>query len=190
MAAFQRVLDADNKRKTKAGQTAGKVEGFRLTKELKQEIREGAPGGKKFDPLSKIALYRRGRKRQRNPLARSLAFVSYNAKVHGDKYRIEVGYLSEGSRKASRSIQSLVKRHAKGFSQSVTEEHRSYLRRIGGKFKKRKPEIAKYFFLLGKTAQLKTPARPIIEPFWRAHKHEVLANIQSNFKRKMKGERI
>ena len=190
MAAFQRVLDADNKFKTKAAQTAGKVEGFRLSKELKAEIREGAPGGKRLDPLSEIALYFSGRKRNRKPLSKLAAPVAYNAKAEGNKYRIAIGYLTEGARKSSKSIQSLVERHAQGFSQSATEQARSYLRRIGGKFKKRRPGVAKYFFLLPKTAQLKTPARPIIEPFWRAHKHEIMTNIALNFKRKMKGERI
>jgi len=190
MAAFQRQLDADNARKGKAAQTALKVEGFRLMQELTSEIHEGAPGGKRFDPLSEIALHITGRKRTRKPLSKLAAPVAYTARKEGDAYRIQVGYLTEGPRKASKSMQSLVERHAGGFSWSVSDQWRSYLRRIGGKFKKRRPGTAKYFFLLPRTMQMKSPPRPIIEPFWRAHQHEVLPNIQANFARKMQGERI
>jgi hypothetical protein len=48
----------------------------------------------------------------------------------------------------------------------------------------------KYFFLKKSTKELKTPARPIIEPFWAAYKADADRNITSNFNKKMRGDRI
>ena len=52
-------IDAE---RIKAGQTAAKVEAFRLRKALQQELRRGAPGGVPVKPLSEIAKMLRGTK--------------------------------------------------------------------------------------------------------------------------------
>jgi hypothetical protein len=49
---------------------------------------------------------------------------------------------------------------------------------------------AKFFFLRPQTERLKTPARPIIKPFWAAHRDEALGGIHDLWMRKFRGERI
>ncbi len=61
--------------------------------------------------------------------------------------------------------------------------------RIGSKMGERS-RLRKYYFLRKATSTLTTPPRPIIVPFWSAHKGEAERNIVSNFNRKMRGERI
>ncbi|MBT3368416.1 MAG: hypothetical protein HN416_14785, partial [Nitrospina sp.] len=53
--ALQRDLEAYDKKRIKAYQTAVKVEGFRLFKTFKEEVAAGRPGGTKLSPLSQIA---------------------------------------------------------------------------------------------------------------------------------------
>ena len=49
---LKRDLKAESRRQEKALNTAVKVEGFRLMRLLKKEIAQGAPGGRKFAPLT------------------------------------------------------------------------------------------------------------------------------------------
>jgi len=44
--ALQRDLDAYDKKRIKAYQTAVKVEVYRLSQEFKKNVQEGSPGGK------------------------------------------------------------------------------------------------------------------------------------------------
>ena len=52
------------------------------------------------------------------------------------------------------------------------------------------PGLRKYFALRKTTTRFHTPARPIIDPFWAAHRFETLSNIRANYRRKIAGERI
>ena len=54
---LSRIYKTESKRQEKALNTAIKVEGFRLMRLLKEQIKAGAPGGQKFDPLT-FLLYR------------------------------------------------------------------------------------------------------------------------------------
>jgi len=186
--ALKRDLDAYDKKRIKAYQTAVKVEAFRLSKKLKEEIRKGAPGGKRFSPLSKIAQFRRYGK-NKNPLYRLAVPVRYRADYDNrGGMTFEVGFVNPtGGAKLSKSWIRLVKLHQQGGQLPVTEDLRQGLIRLArGKAKKKQ----KVFFLRKETERLKIPARPIIDPFWDAHERQAEQNIIANFARKMRGERI
>lgn len=60
--------------------------------------------------------------------------------------------------------------------------------RSGGRvFTQNVKKISPYF--IRKTGMLKIPGRPIIVPFWAAHKSEAMQNLQRNFKRIMGGQK-
>jgi hypothetical protein len=191
---FQRSLEQAEKARIKAAQTAVKVEGFRLSKVLKQEIKAGAPGGRPFSPLSAIASMRRYGAGKRKPaLFRMAVPVRYRVQYEGNNMTVQIGYVdpSKGAR-ISKSWVRLAQLHQAGGKLPVTEDMRKALAAIGARMKKRKINRSKanVFFLKPTTTQVDIPARPIIDPFWDAHKAEAEHNIALNFYRKMRGERI
>ncbi len=174
-----------------------RVEANRLRKELKREIREGAPGGRSFAPLSMIS---RRYRPDRKPLARLAIPVRYWVENDGG-YRIKVGYSratvrdSHGRafsyRQVSASWARLALLHQEGRDIPLSNLARVGLARLGGRLKKQgRDDMAKYFFLRKSTRRARIPARPIIEPFWSAHREEARRNIVMNFHRKLRGERI
>ena len=208
MDQFQRELESDDKARVKAGQTSAKVEGFRLHKVLKKELRSGAPGGRRLQPLRRISTG--GRKR--NPMSRFAKAVRYRASEAVGNFAVQIGFLNwrvpgesknpDGtpymrlSRRASGT--NWIKKadmHQRGFSFSADKRspigstYRQLFRRIGSSYGKRSL-IRRFFFLKKSTKDLVVPARPMIDPFWTAHQLEASRNIISNFKRKMQGERI
>ena len=207
-AKFKRELEQEDKARKKAAITAAKVEAFRLRKELKDEIRKGAPGGKKFAPLREIRKAAR-RPSDQTPLRRLAMGVQYLAWPSGNQ--VSIGYFGMGRSRVrqkgtwwKQTWPRLAYMHQEGFVVDPGELNmdrtidtmnvRSRLRKRGFTLSKsRSPRLsaaARFHFLKKTTTMLRVPARPIIEPFWDAHKHETSRNIEKNFNRKMQGERI
>jgi len=176
-------LNRIDKARVKAGETAVKVEGFRLKNELTKEIRSGAPGGKKFVELSMIA---RKRSKTTKPLRRLATATRYGIDKSGNKMGMDIGFIAS---KSSKSWANIASRVQAGARWEVSDAARKYLINYGSALTKRS-KFRKYFFLKKTTTHFVTPPRPIIEPFWNAHKREALENIQSNYRKKLKGERI
>lgn len=196
LARLQAALKAEGKRQNRALETAIKVEGFRLRKVLQSEIRAGAPGGRRFAALSEIRA-RTGRSRR--PLRRLATAVRYH--VTKEPFQMAVGWTGP---KVSKRWKALAEMHQEGFTREVTEKLRAMLRAQGGALKGRwtggrgrsgawhfqENKAAKYFFLRAGTTRLRTPARPILDPFWARHQEEAWKNIRRNYLRKLWGERI
>jgi len=182
---------ADSVRR-KAGETAVKVEGYRLMLLMRKELREGKAGTTTLAPLSNIARYGRRNPQPLAPLARNA--VRYSSFKQGRTLKASVGFLGVRS---SWSWVRLAEKLQAGFTASVDEPIRpgagitirEYLGRRGAGIGKRS-SLRRFFFLRKATRALKTPARPVIEPFWRAHEREAERNIVANFNRKLAGERI
>lgn len=187
---FIRDLEKADKDRIKAAQTAVKVEGFRLSKELKNEIRSGSPGGRSFSPLSAIASMRRYGK-NKSPLFRLSIPIRYRVNYQGGAMSMEIGFVdpSKGAR-ISKSWVRLAQLHQAGGKLPVTEDMRKALAAVGARMKKTRGSRANVFFLKESTTSIKLPERPIIDPFWDAHEREAEQNIIVNFARKMRGERI
>jgi len=181
---LQRNLKAESKRQKKALDTAVRVEGFRLSKLLKKEIRSGSPGGRKFAPLSFIA--RKRMHRGRNAPLRRLAIALRYHILKRDPLQIEVGWAGP---RVSKRWKFLAQALQEGFTGTMSEATRESLAETGARLGKRSKN-RRYFFLKKSTRRFKTPARPIMEPFWRAYRDDARRNITSNFRRKMRGERI
>lgn len=184
----------------KATDVAIRVEGNRLRKLMKAEIKAGAPGGRQFAPLSVIAR-RFVRGREKKPLERLAIPVRYWFRKTDTGSAAHVGFTGgdvvdiqgrqNSNNQLSRSWVRLAVMHQQGYSYPIPELGRSLLRRLGGRLRRQGWEgEARFYFLRKKTTRITNPARPIIEPFWAAHKDEALANIRKNFSRKLGGERI
>ena len=198
---FRRDLDTANNDRVKAAQTAARVEAYRLRNLLKQELRQGKPGGQTLAPLSEIARRNLGKfskslRKKDRPLIKSrdmsLAdIIRYRTEKTGkDRMVISVGFVDPNTgTPLSKSWKRLAEKHQEGFETPVSDKLRRLLRNWGAGLSKRSP-ARKMFFLKQSTTRLKTPARPIIEPFWEAHQAEAQRNIAQNFARKMAGERI
>jgi len=185
----------------KAENTAVRVEGFRLMRLLRAEIRKGAPGGRRFAPLSMIrrTLGMGGRLRGNNPLSRLSRAIGYE--VAGQSpFSLKIGFVGTASSATWRKIAAA---QQAGFTTSAdaayfqrrNETIREFLVHQGSRidktmFGRKKSRRRNVFFLRKSTSTLRTPARPIIDPFWDAHEKSARANIRSNFIRKMRGERI
>ena len=181
------TLKRDIKRETRRARyalnLAVRVEGFQMMRLLKKEIRDQAPGGQRFAPLSRIAARRMHRGRNQ-PLRRLALGVRYHV-PNWDPVEMHVGWTGP---RVSKRWKILARKLQSGFVTRVTPGIRRYLARYGAEMRNKSDK--KYFFLRHDTRLLKTPARPIIDPFWRSHEREARVNIAKNFRRKMRGERI
>lgn len=191
---LRKELESYDKKRVKAAETAVKVEANRLARALKEELKEGAPGGRPFSPLTQIGRSRRKGKAKNNPPLYRLAVpVRYATHADGGHKKIEIGFVdpTRGAR-LSWSWKRIAKMHMAGKRIPVKPDLRKALIEMGARMKKRKPtrNAANAFFLKKSTTHFDVPERPIIEPFWDAHKAESEQNIVLNFHRKMRGERI
>ncbi len=197
MNEFMQEFKADNEGRIKAGQTAVKVEGFRLMRLLQSEIKAAAPGGQAFTPLTEIAKQISGSaiKHKNKPLYTLYDAIRYNAaNPEGTALHVEVGAVDTRRARLSASWKRIMTEQQEGVTKEVTESMRHRLRLLGAAQKEKRGKFAKgkaaYFFLKASTTQFKTPARDIINAFWAAYQGAVMPNIQNNFERKMRGERI
>jgi len=192
--ALIRDLDAYEKKRVKAWQTAVKVEGYRITRTLKEEIKAGAPGGRQFARLSQIAKGRRYGAGKKKPALFRLAIpIRYRADYRNGHMLFSIGYVDPfKGPPLSKMWKALAELHQGGARIPATPELKKSLIAIGARLKKRKTtkNQANVFFLKESTSSINIPARPIIDPFWQAHRAQAERNIATNFDRKMNGERI
>lgn len=195
---LEKAVRAADKESRKALQTAVKVEGFRLRGVMLSELRAGAPGGRKFPGLSYLRRYSGGRLRPDRPYGISQAdaairgggrsmgsIIRYHVEKN-DPVEVAVGWSGP---KISNSYKRLALALQEGFESSVTDRRREFFARAGGRLGRRR-QFRKYFFIKKSTTVFRTPARPVIAPFWEAHRAEAWKNVRENFRRKMRGERI
>lgn len=199
MQQFRRELEQADKNRRKAATIAARVEAFRLRNVLKKELRSGSPGGHPLPELRKITTSGRNRR----PLARLAKAVRYWQHGIDGQAIISIGFndgavagMSGRATRGNQLSKSWVRiafRQQEGYETdpdaptSIGSSTRKLLRNIGKDMPKR---VRQFYFLRKSTTRLRTPARPIIDPFWRAHAAEASRNILANFARKMRGERI
>lgn len=220
LKAFHKSVDKEEKKIYKAVQGTLRKVGFDLKNDLQNDLKfgrfgfdrlshirkyqRGKKGGNKGDPLSRLSKGVRyhvasGRK----GFYLQVGFVGPTTRSESRMLRKEFGYGITGSQATSKSWIRLAKRHQEGFEQPITDRMRRHFISTGGQIAKRSSgkrkarrgnlrdlKSARFFFLRKDTTHFKTPARPIIEPFWRKHHAEVNAKIPIYFKAKMRGERI
>jgi len=185
---IERALKTESMRQEKALNTSVKVEGFRLMRLLKKQIREGAPGGRKFHPLTFLARAwgAKGKGIAANkPLRRLAIAVRYFVKDQRP-FDMRIGWTGP---KTSASWKRIAEKQQQGFVADMSRSRREFFMRKGARMGKRSV-ARKYMFVRKSTTRFKTPARPILDPFWRAEEHRAWRNIQRNFRLKMKGQRI
>jgi hypothetical protein len=190
-AAFIKDFRQADALRVKAGQDAVKVEGYRQMRVLQAEIKAGEPGKKKLKGLREISKRYSGDARLKPTHARPLANLYHAIRYKVTKEGRLVFEFGAVPGKTSNTWVGIMKRRQEEQNYPVTDEMRTYLAKIGAilRGKKKLAEWpAKAFFL--KTTAFKNPARDIIDTFWAAHKSEVMPNIESNFERKLRGERI
>jgi hypothetical protein len=177
-------IERNHAAEKKALNTAIRGEGFRLMRKLQAEIREGAPGNRRFTASSIISQTRKKSKKVLNRLAISVRYF-----VMPEPLQFHFGWTGP---KVSKSWKRLAAIHQEGFDHDVTETQRKYFAKLGGRIKgkARSQERAKYFFIKKETTRFKTLARPMIAPFWQAHNREVIPNIRRNFRLKLAGKRF
>jgi len=185
---LEKTLKTEGRRQEKALNTAVKVEGFRLMRLLKKQIRDGAPGGQKFDPLTFLARRwgsKGNRLRPDKPLRRLAIAVRYHVKDQRP-FDMRIGWVGP---RTSKSWKRIAKLQQEGFTRSVAEKRRRSFAVLGAAMSKRS-KARPYMFLKKSTKTLTTPARPIMDPFWRSERHRAWRNIQRNYRLKIKGQRI
>lgn len=184
---LEKYLKAEKKRHKKALETAMRVRGYRLAATMKKEIRAGAPGGRRFAPLTFLARRWGGgtRLRPNRPLYRLALAVRYHVPKKSP-YQVSVGFTHPSISKSWRRIAEM---QQEGFTRGMKPEVRhgfiSQAGRLGPRAAGRRQ-----LYIKKSTKQFRTPARPIISPFWAAHKEEAMQKIRRDFRAKLKGRRI
>ena len=186
------LIEQERQRGVKAFETASKVEGYRLQKLLKADLKAGKAGPVTFDPLTEIAKAM-GKPKNRTPLQKFARLVGYQSQRQDTKFFVWVGWLGlrrRGKFGLSASYERILTEMQAGKRFPVSEELRKKIREWGYGPSKRKSAEAKYFFIRQATTTFVLKARNAIQPFWDAHRDEAQRNVKSNFERKMRGERI
>lgn len=197
-----------DKTSEKAMRTAIKVEAFSMRGRMQKQIKKGAPGRTRFQPLSYIARrlnisVKTGggtTKRQRpnrNPLAMLVRAVRYRVSKTG-KFSVQVGFVEHttGSRKLGRHWRRIAKLQQKGFTRLIPAGLRKMIIARGAGLLQAKGFSSgdmngkTPFFLRKTTRQFRTPGRKIVQPFWQKERDPAMQQIRQNYRKKMKGERI
>lgn len=192
-------VEAARKRSARNQEIAVRVEMFRLWRKLRDEVRQGRPGGVGYaNELSRVASYTATGRLKKNtaPLSRTARMIRYNIQGQGTgEFTATFGYTDSKTQRMSMRYKQLMLAHQMGtealygHGASRTALGRRWAR-IGGKLKKRGNPDARFFFLRRETGRPKLPRRPIIDPFWRVNRVAAMRNVRENFNRKMRGERI
>jgi len=194
---LQRDLKAAGMKNRRALQTAIKVEGFRQLRKLRDDIRAGKPSGLPYDhPLSQIARRTTTGRWQKNqiPLYRLARLLRYNVEYRGGQFHMSFGFVATRGGRLSSSWKQLLIKHQEGIDVLYGYSRKElgiHFANIGARLKKRGDPDARFFFLRRSSGRrLEIPPRPMIEPFWKAHKSEARRNIAKNFRLKLAGKRI
>jgi hypothetical protein len=102
-------------------------------------------------------------------------------------FEMAVGWVGGGTK--NRTWRKLATMHQAGFTTAITRAKRLEIVRRGGTLGTVEGGGTP-FFLRKSTTTFTTPARPIVDPFWRANVMAAKRNINQNFKDKMKGLKI
>ena len=189
------ALANEARRQKRALATALKVEGFERSNQLKNELRSGSPGGASFAPMTYIARYRGGRIAPDRPYNMAsggrngfsmIRAIGYQIDGPEDDPHVRIGWVPKSASSTYRRIAELMQ---KGGTHGMKDSARHALRRAGQRMGKRS-STRKYFFIRKTTQTFHTPARPVIDPYFRAHRMEFLASIHNKWRAKMIGERI
>ncbi|MCP3943224.1 MAG: hypothetical protein GY710_17290 [Desulfobacteraceae bacterium] len=89
----------------------------------------------------------------------------------------------------SKKWRRLALAHQTGFTRIITPSQRRFIVGRGGELGKIEDGDTP-FFLKKSTRQFKTPARPILVPFWAKYKGRSRINIDQNFRTKLAGRKI
>jgi hypothetical protein len=191
---LQKIIKDQRKGSAKALTRAIRTEGFSLRMTLMQAIRMATPApGVRLKDLSIIArtIKRKSGMRQPSPLRRLASAVTYE--VDNYKNEMRVGFTRRSAKWATRTAE----RQQEGFSRPVTFKLRQHMRRVGaqrifGRLMRGEKFEALHWnkrvlFLNRKTTRLKTPPRPIVEPFWVHQAPKSIERIRKNFRTIMKG---
>ncbi len=181
---FNKRLSAEQKKQEKALEITIKVEGFQLRKTLQKEIRAGAPGGQRFDDQTFISRFAGGKRRSNKPLRRLAIAIRY--KVEKKPFSMIIGWPDT----VSKSWRRIATKQQEGFSQTITERMKTYLRAHLSQRSKVPKKYKKYFAIRNTTKVLITPGRPIFVPFWKKYQEPAWRNIKKNWSRKASGKRI
>jgi hypothetical protein len=186
ISAAKVELERADKARLKAGETAVRVEGFRLQQKLKKQIASGSVDGTQHAPLSMIA---RHLSKSTKPGRKLATAIRYDTVKAGNNFAMVIGFLHGSKKLSSKSWVRIATVFQQGKSWEPSSGTRRWLawRGIG---MTARSKYRKFFFIKKTTQAFKTPPRPIITPFWESNKAEAAANRQQNYLRKMAGERI
>jgi hypothetical protein len=179
----------------KATDIALRREGFLLAQELKKEIRKGISPGLSSIARRKIGTGRFTSRKPFTGLASTkkggggIIPIRYNPIQEGNRLGVEIGMVDTRQEKMSKSWKRIFVKQQEGFSQTITKSQRRYLVSIGAGIGKRS-KFRQHFFLKKGTTTFKTPARPVIDPFWQKWQSRSMQRLSDNFHKKMAGERI
>lgn len=199
---FKGELDKFDKKVEKARSDGIRVELYRLRNTLIKDIRASSVGGQKLEPLSFAARASSSGLKTRKPFTglfstqaapspgKGVVPVRYHEAEAGRRF--ELGFVDTKKEALSKSWKYLMNLHQSGGTVPVSESLRKSWRKRGAHWKKESPrsKLAKVFFLRKTTKSIKIPKRDMIAPFWTANKDTATRNIESNFDKKMRGEKI
>lgn len=119
--------------------------------------------------------------------------VRYHEVAGGKQF--ELGFTDTRKEKLSKSWKYILGVQQAGFSTPVSKRMRAVMRKRGQFWKKKlgnksRSKLTKVFFLKKETTMIKTPPRPMIDPFWMSYKAKFIAELERDFDKKMRGEKI
>lgn len=187
---LQRLIAVESAATRKALVAAIRGEAFSMRQTLRQNIIMGAPApGQPFRPLSMIARTMKRRKgfglRAPFPLRRLAAAVTYDVSDAG--MTVRVGFTARSAAWARRAAEQ----QQAGFTRPISERTRRYLasqaERRRASRSRRAQRTGNPMLLRKSTTVFRVPARPIVDPFWRHARGQVVSAIRKNFREKLSG---
>lgn len=175
------LLDSTHRKADKALSDAIRGTAYKLRVMMQDEVRKGVVGGRRLKPLSMIGRYTRYRGADK-PLYKMAKAIRYWVKS-ADPVEVHIGWTGPS---ISKRWKRIARAHQEGFESPIHDPRRKYFRETGKRLAPRS-KFRKYFFLKKTTTKFKTPARPIIDPFWNAHERWSKDNVRNFFKIKMAG---
>lgn len=178
---LEKLIDSTHRKADKALSDAIRGTAFRLRVMMQDEVSKGIVGGRRFKPLSMIGRYTRYRGAD-TPLKRMAKAIRYWVKQN-KPIEVRIGWTGP---MISKRWKRIAEAHQESFESPIRDPRRNYFRSIGKDLPMRS-KYRKYFFLKKTTTKFKTPARPIIEPFWNKHELWSKENVRNFFRIKMAG---
>ncbi len=170
----------------KALGNALKIKGYRLRDLLKEELKKGNIVGLSYPPLREISKRNKGSwKKEAAPLAPMHKSVMYTTKDSSKGFTVAVGWTGD---KVSNTWKRIAKKQQEGFKFPVTDHLREFFAKLGERVQE--PDKKDYFYFNDEKEHFKTPARPIIKPFWDRHREQTKEDIRIFFKAKMEGKTV